>query len=136
MTHSRWLYFSCMEIVFLQQAKRPEVNYLPPYPAGENEQSLQKVREELVTASKKKNNENVVKDQMSKTFSLRRHEIINLCPTVQAMKDRWPALFDPFQINAEFQRTTTVLPEPKFMSALDRHTPKLLTLFRAKGGAL
>ncbi|KAK7137425.1 hypothetical protein R3I93_017494 [Phoxinus phoxinus] len=52
------------------------------------------------------------------------------------MKDRWPALFDPYQINAEFQRTTTVLLEPKFMSALDRHTPKLLTLFRAKGGAL
>lgn len=41
-----------------------------------------------------------------------------------------------FQINAEFQRTTTVLLELEFMSALDRHTPKLLTLFRAKGGAL
>ncbi|XP_048012629.1 uncharacterized protein LOC125245863 isoform X1 [Megalobrama amblycephala] len=40
------------------------------------------------------------------------------------------------QINAEFQRTTTVILEPKFMSALDRHTPKLLMLFRAKGGAL
>ncbi|KAJ7996463.1 hypothetical protein DPEC_G00237330 [Dallia pectoralis] len=73
---------------------------------------------------------------MSKTFALRRHEIINLCPTVQTMKDRWPALFDAFQINAEFQRTTTKHLEPKFMSALDRHTPKLLTLFRAKGGAL
>ncbi|XP_059372719.1 uncharacterized protein LOC132110142 isoform X2 [Carassius carassius] len=120
----------------VKKAKRAEVNYLPPYPAGENEQSLEKVREELVTESKKKNNENVVKDQMSKTFALRGHEIINLCPTVRAMKDRWPALFDPSQINAEFQRTTTVLLEPKFMSVLDRHTPKLLMLFRAKGGAL
>ncbi|XP_036946293.1 uncharacterized protein LOC119014943 isoform X1 [Acanthopagrus latus] len=40
------------------------------------------------------------------------------------------------KINAEFQRTATVHLEPKFMSALDHHTPKLLTLFRAKGGAL
>ncbi|XP_071348849.1 uncharacterized protein [Trachinotus anak] len=120
----------------VKKAKRAEVNYLPPYPAGENEQSLEKVREELVTGSKKKNNEKIVKDKMNKTFALRRHEIINQCPTVRAMKDRWPALFDPSQINAEFQRTTTVHLEPKFMSSLDRHTPKLLTLFRAKGGAL
>ena len=41
-----------------------------------------------------------------------------------------------FQISAEFQRITTVHLEPKFMSALDRHTPRLLTLFRAKCGAL
>lgn len=39
-----------------------------------------------------------------------------------------------FQINAEFQRTTTVLLELEFMSALDRHTPKLLTLSPANNG--
>ncbi|XP_076611803.1 uncharacterized protein LOC143335962 [Chaetodon auriga] len=77
------------------------------------------------------------------------------------MKDRWPALFDPSQKGqpgdrtsdllavrhvhyllhhraalSKFQRTTTVHLEPNFMSALDHHTPKLLTLFHAKGGAL
>lgn len=83
----------------VKKAKRAEVNYLPPYPAGENEQSLEKLREELVTESKKKNNEKIVKDKMSKTFALRRHEIINRCPTVRAMKDRWPALFDPSQVS-------------------------------------
>lgn len=41
-----------------------------------------------------------------------------------------------FQISAEFQRITTVHLEPKFMSGLDLHTPKLLKLFHAKGGAL
>ncbi|XP_030599297.1 uncharacterized protein LOC115789875 isoform X5 [Archocentrus centrarchus] len=39
-------------------------------------------------------------------------------------------------ISAEFQRITTVQLEPKFMSGLDLHTPKLLKLFHAKGGAL
>ncbi|KAI7804210.1 hypothetical protein IRJ41_001754 [Triplophysa rosa] len=39
-------------------------------------------------------------------------------------------------VTAEFQRITTVQLEPKLMSSLDPHTPKLLTLFCAKGGAL
>ena len=41
-----------------------------------------------------------------------------------------------FQTSAEFQRITTLRLEPTFMSALDRYTPKLLDLFRAKGGAV
>ncbi|ROL44885.1 hypothetical protein DPX16_21252 [Anabarilius grahami] len=40
------------------------------------------------------------------------------------------------KLTAEFQRITTVQLEPKFMSSLDLHIPKLLKLFRAKGGAL
>ncbi|KAF5889053.1 sterile alpha motif domain-containing protein 3-like, partial [Clarias magur] len=39
-------------------------------------------------------------------------------------------------VSAEFKRITTVQLEPKFMDSLDLHTPTLLTLFRAKGGAL
>ncbi|XP_060775180.1 uncharacterized protein LOC132884997 isoform X2 [Neoarius graeffei] len=82
----------------VKKAKRAEVNYLPPYPAGENEQTLEKVREELIIESKKKNNEKIVKDKMSTTFALRRHEIINQCPSVRDIKERWPALFDPSQM--------------------------------------
>ncbi|KAL6461099.1 hypothetical protein MHYP_G00310650 [Metynnis hypsauchen] len=63
------------------------------------------------------------------------HEIVNR-PSVQDFRDRWPALFDPSQISAEFQRITTVHLERKFMSTLDLSTPKLLTLFRTRGGAL
>lgn len=41
-----------------------------------------------------------------------------------------------FKISAEFQRITTVNLEPKFMSMLDLHSPKLLSLFQVKKGAL
>ncbi|KAL6487556.1 hypothetical protein MHYP_G00041820 [Metynnis hypsauchen] len=120
----------------VKKPRRAEVNYLPPYPVGEDEQSLEKEREELISESKKKNNEKVIKEKMRKTFAHRRHEIVNRCPSVQDFRDRWPALFDPSQISAEFQRITTVHLEPKFMSTLDLYTPKLLTLFRTRGGAL
>lgn len=83
----------------VKKAKRAEVNYLPPYPADENEQSLEKSRGELVTESKKKNNKKIIKDKMNKTFALRRQKIINQCPSVQAMKDHWPTLFDPSQVS-------------------------------------
>lgn len=83
----------------VKKARRSEVNYLPPYPAGEDEHSLEQAREELVTESKKKNNEKMVSDKMSKTFALRRHEIINQCPSPQTMKDRWPALFNCSQVS-------------------------------------
>ncbi|KAL6479319.1 hypothetical protein MHYP_G00127520 [Metynnis hypsauchen] len=119
----------------VKKPRRAEVNYLPPYPVGEDVQSLEKEREELISESKKKNNEKVIKEKMSKTFAHRRHEIVN-GPSVQDFRDRWPALFDPSQISAEFQRITTVHLERKFMSTLDLYTPKLLTLFRTRGGAL
>ena len=83
----------------IKKPRRAEVSYLPSYPVGEDEHSLEKVREELTAESKKKNNEKLVKEMMNKTFSLRRHEVINLCPSVQVMKDRWPALFDPPQVS-------------------------------------
>ncbi|XP_061878094.1 uncharacterized protein LOC133630500 [Entelurus aequoreus] len=53
---------------------------------------------------------------------------------VAEFKERWPALFEPFQINEELRRCTAVPLESTFMSQLDRYTPKLLELFSAKGG--
>ncbi|XP_016341109.1 sterile alpha motif domain-containing protein 3-like [Sinocyclocheilus anshuiensis] len=120
----------------VKRPRRAEVNYLPSYPVGEDEKTLEKEREELVSEFKKKNNERMIKEKMNKTFAHRRHEIINQCPSVQNTKERWPALFQPSQVIAEFQRITTVQLEAKLMSSLDLHTPKLLTLFRGKGGAL
>ncbi|XP_051785524.1 uncharacterized protein LOC127528764 isoform X2 [Erpetoichthys calabaricus] len=73
---------------------------------------------------------------MSKTFALRRHEVVELCPTVAEFKDRWPALFDILQINEEFRRITTLHLEPTFIKMLDYYTPKLFTIFSCKGGAL
>ena len=41
-----------------------------------------------------------------------------------------------FQVSAEFQRLTKQNLEPKFMEMLDLYTPKLLSLFQAKKGAV
>ncbi|KAL3064895.1 hypothetical protein OYC64_001010 [Pagothenia borchgrevinki] len=73
---------------------------------------------------------------MSKTYSWRRQELVAKSPQVEDFKERWPALFQPFQINEEFQRCTTVPLESTFMFQLDRYTPKLLELFNAKGGTV
>ncbi|KAL1259010.1 hypothetical protein QQF64_009587 [Cirrhinus molitorella] len=73
---------------------------------------------------------------MSKTFSLRRHEVVELCPSVAEFRDRWPALFDILQINEEFRRITTLHLEPTFMKVLDFYAPKLITIFSCKGAAL
>ncbi|XP_050950020.1 uncharacterized protein LOC127153084 [Labeo rohita] len=120
----------------VKKPRKAEVNYLPPYPAGENQDSLDQERVQLLTEVKKRDNAVVVKEKMSKTFALRRHEVVELCPTVAEFKDRWPALFDILQINEEFRRITTLHLEPTFIKMLDYYTPKLFTIFSCKGGAL
>ena len=40
------------------------------------------------------------------------------------------------QIKEEFRRITTIPLERTFMHKLDEHTPKLITLMKAKGGAV
>lgn len=120
----------------------------------------------LLTEVKKKNNTIVVRDKMSRTFALRRHEVFELCPSVAEIKDRWPGLFEVlqvklfsvlslnaitdnnvvippqylpvlfFQINEEFRRITTLHLESIFMKMLDLYTPKLFAIFTSRGGAL
>ncbi|XP_037832052.1 uncharacterized protein LOC108247045 isoform X3 [Kryptolebias marmoratus] len=79
---------------------------------------------------------NAVTCKMAKTFAHRRHEIINLSPSIEDIKARWPALFEASHLQDEFYRITMVHLESKFMSMLDMYTPKLLALFHAKGGAM
>ncbi|XP_039509454.1 uncharacterized protein LOC120464175 [Pimephales promelas] len=73
---------------------------------------------------------------MSRTFSLRRQDIVGQAPSVADLLERWPALFEPSQICEEFLRINGISLESTFMSQLDRQTPKLLSLFNAKGGAV
>ncbi|KAK0131259.1 Sterile alpha motif domain-containing protein 3 [Merluccius polli] len=120
----------------IKKAKKAEVNYLPPYPVNETEESLEQERKELLTETKKKNNARAVSEKMAQTFPYRRHEVVNLCPGVREFMERWPALFETSQINEEFRRLTTKPLEPKFMLMLDQYTPKLLGLFQSKGGAV
>ncbi|KAK1891044.1 UPF0237 protein NMA1909 [Dissostichus eleginoides] len=92
-------------------------------------------RHQLIAESKKKDS-TAIKDLMCRTFAHRRHDVINLQMSIEDIKDRWPVLFDVSQVSAEFQRITTLNLEPKFMSMLDFYSPKLLSMFQGKKGAV
>ncbi|XP_023814738.1 uncharacterized protein LOC111947962 [Oryzias latipes] len=49
-------------------------------------------------------------------------------------KTRWPALLSVGQLNAEFQRITTVQLQFKFFMELDALSPRLLKVYAKKGG--
>lgn len=51
---------------------------------------------------KKKNNEKIIGEKMEKCFSYRRMEIVQQCPAVQDLMERWPALFFETQVNPVF----------------------------------
>ncbi|KAI9517913.1 hypothetical protein NQZ68_001082, partial [Dissostichus eleginoides] len=72
---------------------------------------------------------------MAHTFAYRRQEVVNQEPGIKDFKDRWPALFQQKEINAEFQRIMTIPLEEKFMAQLDIHSSQLITVIRAKGGS-
>lgn len=72
---------------------------------------------------------------MAQTFPHRRQEILQDMPGFIAdFKSRWPALFSPREIHAEFQRITTVPLTSTFMAQLDDNATKLTKGFRNKGG--
>ncbi|XP_073788000.1 uncharacterized protein [Danio rerio] len=119
----------------IKKPKKAEVNYLPPHPTGESQETLEKERLELICEITKKNNAKIIADKMNKTFSSRRIEVVSLSPSVDVFKERWPALFTEAQIKEEFRRITTVSLEETFLRKLDEYTPGLLRLMRAKGGA-
>ncbi|XP_057690566.1 uncharacterized protein LOC130914969 isoform X2 [Corythoichthys intestinalis] len=119
----------------VKKQKKAEVNSLPPHPIGESQDTLDKERLELLNEVKKKNNAKIITYKMRKTFSSRRLEVVTLRPSVNVIKERWPALFSEAQIKKEFRRITTVSLEDKFMKNLDQYTPGLLRVMRAKGGA-
>lgn len=77
---------------------KAEVNYLPPHTVGEDQDSLEKDRPELIKEVKKKNNEKIITEKMARTFSSRRAEVVTLSPDVNVFKERWPALFCKAQV--------------------------------------
>ncbi|KAK7905164.1 hypothetical protein WMY93_017771 [Mugilogobius chulae] len=120
----------------IKRPRRSEVNYCPPHPTGESEESLEKLRVELLTDIKKRNNKEAVRMKMEKTFSYRRLEVVRETPMVQDFQKRWPALFDVFEINAEFKRITTLPLQSRFLSQLDILSSKLLALYKRRGGQI
>lgn len=53
----------------IKRPKKAEVNYLPPLPSGETEDTLEKERVHLLREIKKKNNEKIIDEKMEKSFS-------------------------------------------------------------------
>lgn len=83
----------------IKKPRKSEVNYLPPHPTGETDDSLENVRLQLMAASKTKNNGQMISDMMSRTYSCRRREVVGQSMHVAEFRERWPALFDPIQVN-------------------------------------
>nr|XP_024659897.1 sterile alpha motif domain-containing protein 3-like [Maylandia zebra] len=119
----------------VKKPKKSEVNYLPPHPQGETEESLEYGRVELLSEVRKRDNCQIISDKMAKTFSIRRQEVVNQAPKINDLKERWPALFDAVQINQEFRRITTVNLETTFMAKLDQYSQKIMSLLSSRGGA-
>lgn len=83
----------------IKRPKRSETNFLPNFPDGENGDTLESVRRQLESESKKRLPDSAdVKKMMDQTFSLRRKEIVEEQPPVKRMMERWPALFTENQV--------------------------------------
>ncbi|KAM9468204.1 uncharacterized protein Hap1MRO34_014871 [Clarias gariepinus] len=119
------------------QVKKPrkaEVNYCPDYPMGVTKETLENQRITLLSEVTKRNNEQVIKGLMDRTFALRRHEVVEDSPFIAEFKNRWPALFTEREVSAEFCRITTIPLVSKFMGQLDHFSSQLLKNFKKKGG--
>ncbi|KAK1904436.1 Aconitate hydratase A [Dissostichus eleginoides] len=69
---------------------------------------------------------------MQTTFALLRQEIVQENPLVGDFLEKWPALRMESQVCAEFHRITNVNLRNQLFSELDRHTLRLIALYRQK----
>ncbi|XP_030010424.1 uncharacterized protein LOC115433254 isoform X2 [Sphaeramia orbicularis] len=118
----------------VEKPKRAEVNYCPQHPKGETVESLEKERAAILSEMTKRNNNSVVSEKMENTFSYRRQEVLQGQPMVAHFKSRWPALFTEREIDKEFLQITTKPLLSTFFAELDQYTPRLIEVFRGKGG--
>ncbi|XP_060769976.1 uncharacterized protein LOC132881491 isoform X1 [Neoarius graeffei] len=118
----------------IRRPKKAEVNYLPPLPLGQTKETMDEERVDLLTEVKKTNNDKIISEKMEKTFPYRRLEVVSQMPAVPDVMERWPALFSQSQVKEEFKRITTIQLDRTFLSKMDLYTPKLLTVFKTKGG--
>lgn len=83
----------CQPAYNVKKPRKADVNFCPPYPAGETQDSLEGERLALLSEVKKRNNDQVVKEKMAKTFAYRRQEVVKDKPMIGEFKSRWPGLF-------------------------------------------
>ncbi|KAL3973686.1 NF-kappa-B inhibitor-like protein 2 [Sarotherodon galilaeus] len=125
----------CHPAYAVKKPRKAEVNFCPPYPAGETQDSLESERLALLTEVKKKHNEIVIKEKMARTFAYRRQELVKSNPMIADFKIRWPGLFSVAEVEAELLRITTAPLVPRFLAQLDQYTDQLIKVFKKKGGA-
>ncbi|XP_035024041.2 uncharacterized protein LOC118116450 isoform X1 [Hippoglossus stenolepis] len=122
----------------MKKPRRAEVNYCPQHPKGETTDTLENQRIALLPEIKKRNNGHRVTEKMEKTdecFSYRRQEVPQGQPLVADFKSRWPALFTQNEMDKEFMLISTVPLLSTFFAELDRHSPRMMEIFRCKGRA-
>lgn len=88
----------CHPAYAVKKPRKAEVNFCPPYPAGETQDSLESERLALLTEVKKKHNEIVIKEKMARTFAYRRQELVKNNPMIADFKIRWPGLFSVAEV--------------------------------------
>ncbi|XP_067295724.1 sterile alpha motif domain-containing protein 3-like isoform X2 [Pseudorasbora parva] len=119
----------------IKKPKKCELNFLPNYPEGHDDASLESARKELEEEMKKRApSAFVLSQKMDLTFALRRKEMVMSAPAITNVLDRWPALFREAQIYMEFNRIAGKNLKKEFYETLDRHSACLLDIFRAKKG--
>ncbi|XP_033889947.2 uncharacterized protein LOC117420585 isoform X2 [Acipenser ruthenus] len=117
----------------LKRPKRAEVNFLPDFPKGQDLASLERQRLEIIHEVQKTEKTLPLIDRMMQTtFALRRQEVVTNSPPVRDILERWPALCLESQVYAEFQRITNQNLPNIFYEELDRHTLRLMTLYRQR----
>ncbi|MEQ2227583.1 hypothetical protein ILYODFUR_039052 [Ilyodon furcidens] len=89
-----------VETHLTRESKRGEINYLPDYPDGQDDSTLEDARQTMVDEMKKKTpNGALIKQKMDLTFALRRSEVVKDKPAITQICERWPALFTEQQVD-------------------------------------
>ncbi|KAI5105026.1 hypothetical protein C0J45_4698 [Silurus meridionalis] len=119
----------------IKKPKKGEINFLPDFPEGMNDQNMEVAREVLVNEMMKtKPKESLVKKEMDVTFAFRRKEIVKEKPAISQLVYRWPALFTENQVSYEFGRVVGKNLRENFLDALDHLSPSLMDLCKKKKG--
>lgn len=83
----------------IKKPKKGEINFLPQYPEGLDDNNMEAAHQVLVNETMKaKPNGSLIKKEMDVTFALRRKEIVTEKPAITQIVERWPALFSKSQV--------------------------------------
>lgn len=83
----------------IKKPRRDETNYLPNFPLGKDELSLERDRELVSEEMRKRTpSKTLVSVKMAQTFPLRRKEVVKTELPVKTMLERWPALFTESEV--------------------------------------